>query len=324
MKISIIIPAYNVEKYLDECLSSCFRQDIPASAYEVIIVNDGSVDTTLQIAEQWKERHENIKVISQSNKGLSEARNMGMQSAEGDYIMFLDSDDWIADNCLGMITETCCKECLDILQIGAAKVNADSQYRLVTYPSEKTVYDGKSVLKKKFNISAPFGIYRKDFLTSHAFSFYPGIYHEDNEFTPRVFYRAERVMAINDIIYYVRHTPGSITRSVNPKRIFDLMTVVESLLNFTNTSVTGEYRQWMYFQAAHSLNWCLSEMGGLTQEQRKEAAAKLCEHKDFFRYMIKSPSILHKVEGLLMIIFPYHASTIFRHLRNIDLRKKRR
>ena len=84
MKISIIIPAYNVEKYLDECLSSCFRQDIPASAYEVIIVNDGSVDTTLQIAEQWKERHENIKVISQSNKGLSEARNMGMQSAEGD------------------------------------------------------------------------------------------------------------------------------------------------------------------------------------------------------------------------------------------------
>ena len=103
MLLSIVIPAYNVEKYLDDCLASCSRQDIPASDYEVIVVNDGSKDGTLRIAERWASEHSSIKVISQPNKGLSEARNVGMAVSEGEFIMFIDSDDWIADNCLGRI-----------------------------------------------------------------------------------------------------------------------------------------------------------------------------------------------------------------------------
>ena len=103
MKLSIIIPAYNVSNYLDKCLESCFKQDLSEKEYEVIVVNDGSEDSTLDIALRWKTLHENLSVISQQNQGLSMARNNGLRAAQGEYVMFLDSDDWYDPNMLSLL-----------------------------------------------------------------------------------------------------------------------------------------------------------------------------------------------------------------------------
>ena len=105
MLLSIIVPIYNVEKYVEKCIRSCEAQDISKEDYEVVVINDGSPDNSLKIVERIADEFPNIKIISQPNKGLSAARNTGMRNASGDYYMFVDSDDWIAEKCLGKIQE---------------------------------------------------------------------------------------------------------------------------------------------------------------------------------------------------------------------------
>jgi len=299
MKLSIIIPAYNVGKYLDDCLSSCYRQDLDTSDYEVIVVNDGSTDNTLETAERWQASHENLRVISQANKGLSEARNAGLGMAVGTYIMFIDSDDWICDNCLKKLTDTCLAAEADIVRFSAVKIVDGKIHVITSFEITDTVQSGRELLKGKFNVTA-LAVYRNTFLKANGLEFYPGIYHEDNEFTPRAYYFAKRIVSLNDPIYFVRQTPGSITRTVNPKRINDLITVVERLQVFAENHVEKEYRTAMHYQAARSLNWCLKEMRRLNDTDRKNIWKRLKQKKVLFRHIMKSPAMLHKTEGAVM------------------------
>lgn len=102
MFLSIVIPAFNVEKYIAECLDSCMCQDVSNDEYEVICVDDGSTDRTGLILDDYERRCSNISVIHQANHGLPSARNTGLDRAIGDYIWFVDSDDVIEHNCLGV------------------------------------------------------------------------------------------------------------------------------------------------------------------------------------------------------------------------------
>ena len=99
-KLSLIIPMYNVELYIEKCLNSCINQDLSADEYEIIIVNDGSKDNSLSIAESIAQKHNNVRIITQTNGGLSSARNTGLINSRGEYIWFIDSDDWIEPNVL--------------------------------------------------------------------------------------------------------------------------------------------------------------------------------------------------------------------------------
>jgi len=100
MKLSIIIPVYNVEQYLEKCLQSVIRQDIPENDYEIIVVNDGSTDQSAEIIERFAKIQSNIKSIEKTNGGVSSARNAGLRVAQGEYLMFIDSDDSIKEYCL--------------------------------------------------------------------------------------------------------------------------------------------------------------------------------------------------------------------------------
>ena len=99
MKLSIIIPMYNVEPYIEKCLLSCLNQNIPHADYEIIVVNDGSPDGSLGIARRIASTVDNMLIVSQENGGLSAARNKGLSYAKGEYVWFVDSDDWIEENC---------------------------------------------------------------------------------------------------------------------------------------------------------------------------------------------------------------------------------
>ena len=100
MKLSIVIPVYNVEKYVNRCLLSVLNQKVSSNEYEIVIVNDGSTDSSLSIVEEMIESYNNVILVSQENAGLSAARNRGLLLAKGDYIWFVDSDDWIDDDSL--------------------------------------------------------------------------------------------------------------------------------------------------------------------------------------------------------------------------------
>ena len=101
--LTIIVPTYNVEEFIANCLDSLLDQDISTNDYEILVVNDGATDNSARIAGTYADKHEHIRLINQANMGLSEARNTGLRQAKGKYIYFLDSDDYIAKNTFGLI-----------------------------------------------------------------------------------------------------------------------------------------------------------------------------------------------------------------------------
>ena len=324
MKLSMIIPAYNAERYIEACLESVLSQNMPEGSMEVIVIDDGSTDKTGSIADKAASEHDIITVCHQTNKGLSEARNKGMELAQGEYIMFVDSDDLLVKDSTMQLVETCEKDNLDILQFGAADMSGDGHIRRMTYPEAGRISEGKELLMRKIQVCAPFAIYRRRFLTDNTLNFHPGIYHEDDEFKTRAFYQASRVGAVNDIVYLVRPTEGSITRRVHSKKTYDGLTVMESLAGFAEDKTDDRYRSGIYLQIAHTFNWCLQEMTLLPSEEAALLSKEIRNRSHLIDYLRNSPSLLHRIEGFLMGIFPGNALAIYKILKFLHFSKKHR
>ena len=243
MKISIIIPVYNVERYIARCIESCLQQDLPETEYEIIIVNDGTRDNSMEIVQRYAQSHTNMIIIEQSNKGLSEARNAGLKKAAGEYVWFVDSDDWIEKNSLKAITDRMQKQQLDALHISVIDVkNNQKSLRFDFSKFEDSVWKGKDILSRfQFQPPAQFTIYRRNFLQLYHLSFYPNIYHEDVEFTPRAYFYAERVGYYSTPVYYYElSNTTSIMHNVSIKRVFDMSLIMQRHLAFMKDVVKDE------------------------------------------------------------------------------------
>lgn len=318
MKISIIIPVYNTEQYIQRCLESCVHQDLATEEYEILIINDGSTDNSLKIAVDFARDYKNINIISQDNGGLSSARNSGLAIAKGEYVLFLDSDDWIADNCLKIIVEKFEKEKLDLLKIVAANVYGEKTIR--RYTLEEKQYSGLDLLEKGIDFCVPFTIYRRSFIESHQLRFMPSVFHEDNEFTPRAYYYAQRVGCLNDIIYYVYQSPNSITRSVNPKKAYDSIIVSESLSAFSKT-FKGRNRKIFDNIIGATLNVSLHNCLKMKSEDVRAFKSFLSLHLLVFRHLKGCTSLKYKMEGHLMALFPNYILEIYKMMIYLDYRK---
>ena len=314
MLLSIIIPIYNVEKYVEKCIRSCETQDIPKNDYEIIVVNDGSPDNSLKIVECLSKEFSNIKIKSQKNAGLSAARNTGMYIASGDYYMFVDSDDWIAENCLGTICMTLRTECPDALAICAANVIDGNIDRRQSYIDE-TPIRGRDFLRKNFSPCAPFSIWSSSFFKKYELTFYEGIFHEDSEFTPRAYYLADKVSFINDIIYYVYQNPHSITRTPNPKRAFDLVNVVCVHLSVFCKYVQEDYKQIFYDQVAMYLNNALCYIVNSNNKSQRQLNDMIYDNRTIINDVKQSKSLKYRIEAFLFCLFPKHYVGIYKLLK---------
>ena len=253
MKLSIIIPMYGVEKYIKKCLMSCINQESACLGidYEIICVNDGTKDKSAVIAREIAAQHSGITVIEQDNGGLSAARNTGTLAAKGEYIWYVDSDDYIEPGTLARILPKL-KDDIDILHL---------HYRLVYEngsPSKDVIcrapagaFSGKEVTEQGgLATPAPFSVLRSTYLREHDFKFVKGIYHEDMEYKPRVFYLAEKIVFDDGISYNYLQREGTIMSTFRPKRIYDLMIVVDNLLQFSQKHVDDAYRKkWTNYVA---------------------------------------------------------------------------
>ena len=238
MKLSIIIPAYNVEKYIDRCLESVLDQDLRLKDYEIIIVDDGSTDSTYTLITKWERECENIVVIKQQNFGLSVARNQGLNQAVGDYIFFIDSDDKIQPNILKKLVNVSEKNELDILRFNF--FNSGQQN---FYGEFNKLYCGINFFKFCEGIwSSWLQLFKREYLISNNFYFKRGITSEDIELMPKVYLSANRVMAVNVCVYYYMYNPSSITREKKfdidriSKRISSQLDVLKS-----NTLLRNEF-----------------------------------------------------------------------------------
>lgn len=217
MRFSIIVPVYNVELYLEQCLESLRTQDY--SDYEVICVNDGSTDHSREILTEWQSRFPKMKIIDRENGGLSAARNTGLQAATGDYVVFVDSDDWVEASMLSTLAKV--TDGNDMVCFACRRTDNNAHDTLQPEQSGGWEYYNRHALEHRevAFVCVWQRCYRWSFLIENNLCFREGILHEDNEFTPRACLKANKVTVIPDVLYNYRVRPGSImtTRGMKSK-----------------------------------------------------------------------------------------------------------
>ena len=232
--LSIIIPVYNVEKYLRQCLDSILVDN--QFTGQVICVNDGSTDGSLAILEEYAEKYPNIEIYSQENLGQSVARNTGLDHAIGEYISFIDSDDWVFPNTINQVL--CRIKNEDVIYFNAKKYFEETQtFDSINPIQEEICITGQKYFSIGMNRSTnlPFvclvgGFYSRSFLIENHLYNEPGIYHEDSYFTPQVLLKAQKISTINIYLYAYRiRLWGSTSTSVEGKYIQDQFYVIRKL-----------------------------------------------------------------------------------------------
>ena len=239
--LSVIIPVYNVEKYLQECIDSIINQ--LTEECEVIMVDDGSTDSSGRMCDVICDSNPNFTVIHKENGGLSDARNAGIISATGTYVMFLDSDDKLAPNSISTIINNIKHFKTDLLlgrtevfsqdKIAIKKNNIDS------YDNYQNIKDPSKILEEldknnSFWFAAWLVIVRREFLLENALFFEKGILHEDERWVPLVFANAKTAKMFDDAFYMYRtNREGSIVSSPRIKREFDKISTAEYLYQYS-------------------------------------------------------------------------------------------
>ncbi len=215
VRFSIIIPIYNVEKYLSECLESVVNQTF--HNFEAICIYDESSDKSIDILKDYAKHDKRIKIVyNKEKKGLSHARNIGIEKASGDYIVFLDSDDFLSLNALETLGELCAQK-FDVIYYGAKTFEDVSSnfHDYCSFGNFNNPCTGKEMITKMIGIgnvrmASWLQCWNLSFYKQHKLHFYTGILHEDNLFTYLGAMAAEKVTAINDTLYFYRQRPESL------------------------------------------------------------------------------------------------------------------
>lgn len=259
-RLSIIVPVYNVEKYLERCVDSLLKQDIDKADYEIILVNDGSTDNSYEIAKRLSNENENIILLTQENKGLSGARNTGLERAVGKYIMFVDSDDMLFHNVISKILNTAENNKLDVCAYRIIYYDADGNKHngsIQPFAPHK-IYDGRYALTHGADIGAVWlNLYSREMLEQYHLRFLDKIYHEDVDFNLRMYAYADRMMFTDIIAYCYWYNESALSR-VNSKaklikHITDDLTIVRHIRDFSKTDERGKILKGFYNRHGNSL-----------------------------------------------------------------------
>ena len=250
LKLSIVLPVYGVEKYIEKCMDSLLVPD--NDDYEIVVVNDGTMDRSIDIIRE-KYADSRIRIVEQTNAGLSAARNRGIQEAKGEYIWCFDSDDWAETQEIPQIIKEL--QGIDFLYFSSYfGYNEDNGNQTL----DKRVieaFTGSELACKPFYFCAPYYIMRRAFLLQNDLSFKVGLLHEDTLFTPIMITHAGPVKCYKTPVYHHRFRDGSITQSeVSPKRIKDLMYIIETLINYGNEAIPASMKYKWGFCIAQTVN----------------------------------------------------------------------
>lgn len=236
MLFSLIIPVFNVEKYLGDCLDSVLNQSF--QDWEAVCVNDGSTDGSLSILAEYAAKDARIKVVSQANAGTAVARNTGLKEASGDYIFFLDSDDWLEANALQILAEKLNGE--DMLCFsGKRYFESTRKYNQAdilpekVYQSGMDYYNENALLPRDFAfVCVVLRVYNRAFLIQNGLFFDDDISYEDNLWVPVTVYHVHSIKVISEPLYIYRIREGSKMQDVSLERKKDMLKVANRLASF--------------------------------------------------------------------------------------------
>lgn len=240
MKLSIIIPVYNVEKYVGKCLDTVLDQNLDVEDYEVIIVNDGSTDDSLKIVQSYADINHHFKIIDKENGGAGSARNRGMDSAKGKYVYFIDPDDYLISNCLSKLIETSEEHNLDILTF-LSKSYCDTSLKGKSL-FEKKDFSGsfgdnmispivngeKYVANVKYRSEVWWFLINREFLNTTGLRFVEGRYLEDVAFSIALILEAKRMAHLQLDGHRYRVTPGSAMNNIEPNHYLKIIRDIQN------------------------------------------------------------------------------------------------
>ena len=246
MKVSLIIPVYNVEAFLERCLDSVQNQTY--KDIEVIIVNDGSTDGCPDIIERYVSNNPNFKGFTIENSGQGGARNYGIEKATGEYVAFLDSDDYIAPNCIERLVETAIADNSDIVVCGCYDVKEDGT--IIAKVSNNISNKVTSISKNPeilFNRVAPWGkLFKKSIFGDLRFA--TRVWYEDMRLIPKLYLNAEKISYIDDPLFYYVQRAGSTMNNSNAARNLEIIETFDDLiLHFKNKNAYEKFRSELEF-----------------------------------------------------------------------------
>lgn len=280
--ISVIIPIFNKKPYLQDAINSVLNQTMEWEKYEIILINDGSTDGCGEICDKYTEKYKNIKTIHQNNKGVSAARNTGLRHAKGNYIIFLDADDMLAEECLEKSQRLIEKNGIDFLQFGMGKYLGTNMESNLNIPMK--ILSGTAALKEFYNrkniMLVAWGcLYKKEIIKEIKFneSLHLG---EDTLFKYEVLKKSEKVGIINNKWYLNRAVEGSLSRK--QLDLSDLDNVIYVLENIESHKVKSDEEEkecsfFLFNQYFAYLNRIMTEDSILEKES---VVARITNHLD--------------------------------------------
>ncbi|NSB16579.1 glycosyltransferase family 2 protein [Clostridium beijerinckii] len=234
-QISIIVPVYNVEKYVEKCVKSLLNQTF--KNYEIILIDDGSTDSSYEIIKKIEEDNDNVSVITQKNQGQGKARSEGIKQAKGEYLTFVDSDDWVSEDYLEKLYNSLKDNNADISVCNVAWVMEKSNeiisfkaFNFSTLTSEEAI--NELLLDKSVNSYTWGKLYKKDIFIRNKVDFPPRMLYEDLAVIIQTFYYANKITFINDNCYYYLQSEKSSTRTPNINCIFHRLKALKLVKDF--------------------------------------------------------------------------------------------
>ncbi len=303
MRFSIIVPVYNVREYLEKCVNSILSQEY--SDMELILVDDGSTDGSSNLCDSFKEKNEHVKVFHKENGGLSDARNYGIEHSHGDYIIFVDSDDWIEDGCLVKFDRIIGETGVDIIETTLIEAYEDRVFIRDQDIEDffKDKYTLSNLLEWKLHQSyntwpSQKMIYSRAFIENNHLSFLKGRLHEDIAWTSNVIKKVKNYTICPFAWYYHRmKRNNSITNSIKAKNITD---VIEMAANIYSNKTDSIIEKEIFKRIMVSVYVKIKQMSQCSKEDQKIVIQCIRANMPIFKI---APSLKYKVFVLCMKLF---------------------
>lgn len=233
--ISIIVPVYNVEKYLSKCIESILHQTY--KNWELILVDDGTPDNSGKICDEYALNDSRIKVFHKANGGVSSARNLGLEKASGNFIMFIDSDDWISENCLEISVDEINKDNLDALQFGFIEVFPEKENPKIKKTT--VILSGEEYIQtSSFNVSVWGGVYKKEIIDKYQLSFPTQLKLAEDQFFVLNFLKyTQRIKYLDIALYYYLQRTNS---AIHTSKSNDMLISCEYLIKISQEWVSSK------------------------------------------------------------------------------------
>lgn len=300
--VSVIVPVYNMEKYLEECVTSILNQTYPE--FELILVDDGSLDSSGAMVDAWGQKENRVVVIHERNKGLSGARNTGIDKAQGEYLVFVDSDDYVAPDYIEVLLQTALAADADMAMCGVYALFQDDCCKASSMPMQARIYTPQTYMERFYVNTGFFSVVWNKIYKKRLFDtvrFFEGRLNEDTIIMPRLIAQVNQVAYVPEPLYFYRQRKGSIMHTAQRKSgIQNLLQIYEDLIQ--QHEEKNEEHLCRLAQKVY-MNKSFEHFSELERSERPEIRKKQKEYCNRLLTYSKI-SVLVKAKLLLFTYFP--------------------